>query len=419
MIELPPLEDLVGFAVALGLGLLIGIERERKKGDGPGRGAAGVRTFTLIALVGALAAHMGQAVLLLAGAVIGLAAMFSYTRSHEDDPGLTSEIAMLATFLLGALAQTEPGLAAALSVVIAILLYSKARLHKLSQDLLTPQEIHDGLLLLASALIVLPLLPDGAVDPWGVLPIRKLWTIVVAIMAIGAAGHIALRVVGPRVGLPLAGFIGGFVSSSATIAAMGQRAKDATDQVRACAAAGMASSIATTLLMGILLAGVSLQLLRAVWPMLVAGSLVALVATVWLARGAKAGNQDRNAAPGRAFEPKEALIFAAILASVLLISAGLKAWLGPKGIWIAAATAGLADAHAVTLSMAQMVSGGSLEIGNARWALVLAFSTNLLTKMVLAGRAGKDYFIRILPGHLLMLAAVVGGAAWGAIGEAS
>ncbi len=414
MIDLPPLEDLVGFAVALGLGLLIGIERERKKGEGPTRGAAGVRTFTLIALVGAMSAHMGVPILVLAGAFIGLAALFSYARAHADDPGLTSEIAMLATFLLGALAQTEAGLAAALSVVIAILLNAKAKLHTLSQDLLTPQEIHDGLLLLASALIVLPLLPDGTIDPWGVLPVRKLWTIVVAIMAIGAAGHIALRVVGPRVGLPLAGFIGGFVSSSATIAAMGQRAKGDPNRVRACAAAGMASSIATTLLMGILLAGVSLPLLRAVWPMLVAGTLVALIATVVLARGASSGSDHNNDRPGRAFEPKEALIFAAILASVLLISAGLKAWLGPKGIWIAAATAGLADAHAVTLSMAQLVAGASLEIADARWALVLAFSTNMLTKMVLAARSGREYFLKILPGHLMMLAAVVGGAAWGA-----
>ena len=146
---------------------------------------------------------------------VGLAALFSYARSHQDDPGLASEIAMLATFLLGALAQTEPGFAGALSVLVAILLNAKSKLHEFSQNLLTPQEVHDGLLLLASALIVLPLLPAGTIDPWGVIEIRKLWAIVVAIMAIGAAGHVALRVVGPLVGLPLAGFIG--VTSGVTV----------------------------------------------------------------------------------------------------------------------------------------------------------------------------------------------------------
>ena len=415
MIELAPVENLIGFAVALGAGLLIGIERERKKGGGPRRGAAGIRTFTLIALIGALSAHVGVPMTLLAGGFIGLAALFSFARAHPDDPGLTSEIAMFATFLLGVLTQTEPGLAAALSVLIAILLNAKTRLHSFSQQLLTPEEIHDGLLLLAAALIVLPLLPAGTIDPWGVIEIRKLGTIVVAIMAIGAAGHIALRMVGPRVGLPLAGFIGGFVSSSATIAAMGQRARREPTRLRACAAAGMASSVTTTLLMGILLAGVSLTLLRAVWPMLLAGSLVALVATLLLARGASTGSQDDNASSGRPFDPKEALVFAAILASVLLISAGLKAWLGPKGIWIAAAAAGLADAHAVTLSMGQLVSAGALDVHDARWALVLAFLTNMLTKMVLAARSGKSYFSALLPGHLLMLAAVVGAALWGGI----
>lgn len=411
MESLPTMDVLFGFIVALGLGLLIGIERERRKGDGPDRSAAGVRSFTLVALMGALGMHLGLPVMLLAGAFVGLAALMSYVRASSEDPGLTTEIALLLTYLLGALSLSEPGLAAALGVAVAILLAGKSNLHRFAQILLTPQEIHDGLLLLASALIVLPLLPAGTIDPWGVLEIRKLWAIVVLIMAISAAGHVALRIFGARIGLPLAGFVGGFVSSAATIAAMGQRAAREPTRVDAAAAAGMASSVTTTLLMSVLLASTSLALLRTVWPMLLAGTAVAAIATLWLARRARVSSVDPEASGGRPFDPIEALVFAGLLAAVLLISAGLKTWLGAHGIWIVAASAGLADVHAVTLSMGQLVASATISVDDARWALVLGFATNILTKMVLARRAGSAYFNRLWPGHLAVLIAVCATAA--------
>ncbi|MCC6593649.1 MAG: MgtC/SapB family protein [Xanthomonadales bacterium] len=395
-----------GFVVAPGLGLLIGIERERRKGEGPDRGAAGIRSFTLVALLGALGSHLGVPAMLLAGGFVACAALLSYLRSSTEDPGLTTEIALLLTYLLGVLALVEPALAAALGVGVAILLAGKSRLHRFAQQQLTPQEIHDGLLLLASALIVLPLLPAGAIDPWGVIPIRKLWTLVVLIMAIGAAGHVALRVCGPRIGLPLAGFVGGFVSSSATIAAMGQRAAREAARVDAAAAAGMASSIATTVLMALLLATTSLTLLRLVWPMLLAGTAVAILATWRLARRARASALDPAATGGRPFDPREAILFAALLGAVLLVSAGLRHWLGDAGVWLAAASAGLADVHAVTLSMGQLVTAGALDAVDARFALLLGFASNTLTKLMLARRAGSAYFARLWPGHLGMLAAL-------------
>ncbi len=410
MNSFPDLHVWFGLVVALGLGLLIGIERERSKGEGPDRAAAGVRSFALVALLGSLSAHLGVPAMILAGAFVALAALLSYLRSNSDDPGLTTEIALVLTYMLGVLAQSEPGLAAALGVCVAILLAGKSKLHRFSQNLLTPQEIHDGLLLLASALIILPLLPAGTIDPWGVIEIRRLWAIVVMIMAIGAAGHVALRVFGPHIGLPLAGFVGGFVSSAATIAAMGQRAAQQPSRPYAPAAAGMASSIATTVLMAVLLASTSLSLLQLVWPMLLAATVVALLATVFLAKRAHASSGESEASTGRPFNPLEALIFAALLAGVLLLSAGLKAWLGPRGIWIAAASAGLADVHAVTLSIGQLVSAGAIEGNDARFALLLGFASNLATKLVLARRAGAEYFANLWPGHLAMLAAMLAAA---------
>jgi hypothetical protein len=97
--------DVTGIAVALAAGLLVGAERERRKGEGPARAAAGIRTFAVVGLLGGLAALVGgAAVIAVALGFVALAALAGYLASREDDPGLTTESAMVATFLLGALA---------------------------------------------------------------------------------------------------------------------------------------------------------------------------------------------------------------------------------------------------------------------------------------------------------------------------
>jgi uncharacterized membrane protein (DUF4010 family) len=206
---------LLGFVISLGIGLLIGIDRERRKGEGPMREASGVRTFTLTALAGAAAGAINSDALMAAVAigVVGLAAL-SYWRSSSEDPGLTGEIALVTTALLGMLAMSAPTLAAGAGVVVAVLLYAREGLHHFVRSSLTEAEMRDALIFAGATLVVLPLLPDDPLDPYGVLNLRKIWIVVVLIMAIGGAGYIAVRLLGVRFGLPVSGFASGFVSSS-------------------------------------------------------------------------------------------------------------------------------------------------------------------------------------------------------------
>ena len=103
---------LIGLAVALGIGLLIGIEREQRKGEDPAHIVAGVRTFVLIALAGAISTLLGTSLIAVGAAFVALAALASYQRSREADPGLTTEVAMFVAFLLGVLAMSQRELAA-------------------------------------------------------------------------------------------------------------------------------------------------------------------------------------------------------------------------------------------------------------------------------------------------------------------
>lgn len=395
-----------GLAVALGVGLLVGIERERRKGEGPSTAAAGVRTFALIGLAGAVAALLGGVGVAVAGAFTALAALASYRASRARDPGLTTEVAMLVVFLLGVLAMRETALAAGLGVAVALLLASKSRVHRFASTVLTEQELHDALLLAAAATIVLPLLPDRAVDPWQVLNLRKLWLLAVIVMAINAAGHVALRAFGARVGLLLAGLAGGFASSTATIASMGTQARENPRLAMACAGAGVVSNVSTVVQLAVISGALSPPLLRALWPSIIAAGAVVVVFALLAAWATR--KVDAHGAPlrGRAFEPKHALLFVAIVAAVMLLSAAMLAWLGDAALEWTLGASGIADVHAAAASAAQLVAVGRIDAATAVPGIALAFAANSVVKLVLALlTGGRGYALRLLPGIAAMVVA--------------
>lgn len=406
--ELP--QHTLEFAVALGIGLLIGVERERQKGSGPTRAAAGVRTFVLLALVGALAQWLGTAALLVAGIAVALLVYASYRRSGDADPGLTTEVAMVVTFLLGCVAMRIPAAGAGLGVLVAIVLYSKSRLHPFVHDQLTAQELHDLLLLAAAAFVVLPLLPEGPVDPWGAIDLRQLWILVVAMMAVSSAGYVALRWFGPRLGLPLAGFAGGFVSSTATIAAMADHARAAPMRRRAFASAALASNVGTIVQLAVVLGALAPSLLQqAILPLVAAGA-VAMVAALLsiLGSGGSGGSREGDAAKllSRPFEPRKVLGFVALLAAIMLLAAILQHWLGERSLpWVLAAT-GLGDVHAAAASAAQLVAAGRASSGIALVALLAALASNSAMKCGFAWlRGGARFALLVVPWIVLMVAA--------------
>ena len=228
---------------ALGIGLLIGVERERRKGSGASRAPAGIRTFAVASLAGAISIIVGGTTLLAVttAGVLGLAAI-AYWRGSDRDPGLTTELALTVTVMLGGLSMDNTPLAGGLAVALAILLAVKSQLHRFVSRILTEQEMRDALVLAGATLIVLPLVPDRPMGPYGALNPHSIWLIVILIMAISAAGYIAVRVLGSRFGLPAAGLASGFISSAATIAAMGVRAAKA-ENVLPAAVAGEPFSI--------------------------------------------------------------------------------------------------------------------------------------------------------------------------------
>ncbi|HEY6924088.1 MAG TPA: DUF4010 domain-containing protein [Steroidobacteraceae bacterium] len=378
---------LVGFAAALGSGLLIGIERERRKGFGASRALAGVRTFTLASLTGAAAGFIAAPLLTFTGGVlIATLGAISHWRSRSRDPGVTTEIALFITYLVGLIAIDHPAVAAGSAVVIAALLTARRALHEFSVTLLSEGELRDGLLFAALALIVMPLLPDSPIQWLGAGP-RTIFALVVTFMGLQAAGYVALRVAGSRFGLAFAGLASGFVSSTGTIAALGSRARSDRKLLGACVSGAMFSCIATVLLLAIVVGAVYPRAFLIVGPSLAMALLAAIgAAGIGLWRQPSAANEHRIS--GRPFNLGTALGFAGILVGVTATMGFVNSRYGSIGRGITAAITGIFDVHASATSTLSLAANGALAPPDILLPILVAFSTNTVSKLVAAFAMG-------------------------------
>jgi uncharacterized membrane protein (DUF4010 family) len=405
---MPILDSLiVNLAVALGIGLLIGAERERRKGKGPSRSPAGIRTFAVASLAGAVSFATGGEILLAvttAGAIM-LTAM-AYFRSRSDDPGLTSEIALVLTVLLGGLSMRQPVLAAGVAVTLAALLASRTRLHHFVRSVLTERELTDGLIFAGATLVVLPLLPDQQIGPYGALNPRSIWIIVILVMAISAAGYILVRILGNRFGLAIAGLASGFISSVATIGAMGTRGKTTPAVLGAAVAGAVLSTVATIVQMCAVLAATSMAVLRELSiPLLFAGLAAASYGAFFTIKALR-GTEQVDSQAGHAFNFSSAIILALTLSGILVASAALRENFGEIGVIVGAALAGFADTHSVAVSIASLVASGKMNAADAISPILAALSTNTISKIIAAWTSGgRSYALRLIPGLLLVISA--------------
>ena len=399
-------ETLTSFLAALGLGLLNGVIRERRNIND--EDIAGTRTHALVAVLGFVTWSLGPLPFVACLGLVGALTVAGYLQTAQHDRGLTGEVALLISLVLGALAFKDAHLAVAVAVVCAILLYAKQPLHRFSQELVSERELQDALMLAAAALVVMPLLPQGALDPWGVLRPYTLWRIVVLVMAVGMLGHVAMRALGARWGLPIAGFFSGFASSTATVASMGQRARANPGMVTAAAAAALLANIASLLLFAAVIGAASPALLHALmWPMLAGVAGLVGVTTLFMLKADM--HDEPEPAAAHAYRLSYALMLAGLIAGVSLVAAWLRQLYGDTGVLVAATLVGLAEIHAAAASIAQVSASGGMSVNVAAWGMAGALAASVLAKTVLAVfSGGLAYAWRVAVGLLAMLAAMAG-----------
>ncbi len=411
----------LGLAAALGGGLLIGLERERRKRRGPQREAAGIRSFALAALGGGVAQVLGQPTLVaLGGFVVAMLVGVAYWKSREPrpgrpdgDPGLTTELALFITYLVGVLSVQAPVLGAGAAAVVAGLLAARERLHHFATRLLSDAELHDALLLAALALVLLPLAPAAPLAWLGGMALRTLLLLVLLILAQQAVGHVALRLLGPRAGLALSGLFSGFVSSTATIASMGSRARAQPALGTACEAAALLSTVATWMQAMLMLAALTPASALALAPSAAIAAAVAAAAG-WLRLRqapkevpASDGHTGRSPPAAGPLRLREALLVAALLLLVAVAVSWAQRHFGSAGLLGGTALAALGDAHAPVAALGALAASGQIDAATVRDGALVAIGANSVTRCITAFVAGgAGYGSRVA----LSLAASTGAA---------
>jgi len=404
------LENFKLLGIALAIGLLIGLERGWHTRDrDEGMRVAGLRTYGMISLLGGLSGELAQQVdaFLMGFAFLGLTAvlLLAYSKSLEkvEDFSITSIIASLVTFTLGAL--TVYGhitLASASAVVITSLLGFKPLLHgwlkKLEQE-----ELDATLKLLLISVVMLPILPDQGYGPWAIFNPYHIWWMVVLIAGISYLGYFAIRIAGNQHGPVLTGALGGLVSSTAVTLNL-SKLSTRQPNMENVLAAGILTACATMFARTLLLTSIiNPALFRVLLPALLVMTLFTYFVAFLLWRNAQGLRTIEEIKLENPFQLGMALKFGAFLVVIMMLSKLLKFYFGDMGTYFLAAASGLADVDPITLSMSQMSKEG-LEVSVAARAILIAVTVNSGIKSIFSWVIGSR-----------MLALRVGGTLVGAV----
>ena len=375
-----------GAFVSLLLGLLLGLERQRAK---HGDAFAGIRTFPLFALCGffaGLAASKGMPLALPAVVlVVGGFGLAAYMRDPDHTAGVTTEMTgLLAALLGGVVALGEPTVAAAAAVVITLLLALKAPLHRMAGGV-TEDEILAIVKFGIVAVVLLPLLPDRPLGPYGALVPRKLGLLVVILSGVSLAGYLLVKV------------LGGLVSSTATTLSFANKARDAREQVPALAVGVILASTILyargAVVVGLLDRELGLHLAPRLGVLFGIGLLFA--ALQYRRQKREAGEE---MALGNPVELGRAAMMAAIFAVVIVLARLAQERLGTAGLWAVGAIGGLVDVDSVAVAAARVRTDAEVAVGAAAGAYLLATASNLVFKGVtVVVTAGGEMARRVIP----------------------
>lgn len=383
-------------AIALLLGAIIGLERgwDTRK-QKVGERIAGIRTYSLTGLLGGVSAVLADLitvwvlpVMLLSVVAIGIVA-YSQRLDYIRNFSITGLIGLVLTFCYGALAVVaDPVMAIAAAVVTAVILDNKEEIHGLVNRL-KAHELDAALKLLLISVVMLPLLPDQPMGPGGVINPREIWWMVVLIASISFIGYFAMRIAGTSRGILFTGLFAGLSSSTALTLHYAKQASR-NPEFTPLFAAGILIACGTMFPRILVYCWVInpdlLPLLS--FPVLVMTVLLYLPAIViWK----KQPQHLENSQPVRNQNPLDlttALIFGILLVAILLLGELLKNTFGDAGIYVLAASSGIADIDAITLSLTRMTNN-SLQMNTAVMGIVLAAAMNNLVKTGMAWVIGN------------------------------
>lgn len=409
------IEILQRIGLAIAIGVIVGVERHwRERDEADGRRTAGLRTFTLIGMMGGVAGLIakspvlaGPAAAILIASVFAIFstafAIFQYREQvAERDYSVTSVIAAMLTYLLGVLALFgDIGVTAAGGVTLVAVLASRELLHNFMRRL-SWVEIRSAIILLAMTFVILPLVPEQPIGPFGGISLADTWMLVILLAAISFIGYIAVKILGTTRGELVSGVVGGLVSSTGTTLTNARRAADGAD-ARTLAAGTLGASAVSCLRTAVLVVVLAPAVMWGLLASLAAAAIVMVVYALILARnGPKEHPQQTTKNP---FEIRSVFILALILVAAGFMARAAATWFGEQGLLVVSLLSGLADVDAATVTVMGM---GTLSTSVSSFAIALAMASNIVAKAAYALALGSWAFgLQVAAGSAL---AVVAGA---------
>jgi uncharacterized membrane protein (DUF4010 family) len=421
--QLNQLPMLLRLGVALAIGLMIGLERGWEFRELPtAQRTAGLRTFGAIGLLGGVTAELGgdRGAMLIAAIAIALSIVLAaaYWRESESghDVSLTTSIAALVTYSLGALAGHGELLAASSSaVVITMLLSFRPELHTMVRAI-DREELLATFRLLLISIVLLPVLPNRGYGPWAAFNPYHIWWMVVLVAAISYVGYFATRLMGTERGILITGLFGGLASSTVVALSLARRAAHDLHAPNLLAAgATIASAIMWPRIILIVSAIDPDLALRLAIP-IAASTIVAVAGALWLAHRGR--DEEKALATGAEKMPATnpldvgtAIRFGLILTAITVAARAASAWAGASGLLLVAGISGLVDVDAISLSVATMSVHQLIAPSVAIGAILLAAVVNTVLKPAMAlAIGGSSMGLRFLTASLAMIIAC--GAGW-------
>jgi len=403
------LVDFRNLAIALALGLLIGLERGWKERSAEeGSRLAGIRTFGLTSLLGALWQQLsvsetqftlGIAFLAFTSLVISISFIEA---KRKRVYGITTTVAVMVTFALGALAMRgNTALAAGATAVTITLLGLKPVLHRGIQSL-EPREMTAVFKLALISAVMLPILPNRTFDPWQAFNPYEIWWMVVLISAISFIGYFAIKIAGPNRGIFLTGLFAGLASSTAVTLSLSRLGKDHRNAHRQLAAGVIVASV-TMFPRIVVVASVIAPSLAPliIWPV----SLISLSGygiVWWLVKHTNTATAPGTLQLENPFDLSTALKFGVLLALIMWLTRLLQTGFGHSGIFLLAGISGISDVDAITLSLSRLVGKG-VTAQSAGLGILLAATANTVVKGVIVAAISGGEMARWVAGAFLVL----------------
>ncbi|MDF2153887.1 MgtC/SapB family protein [Vibrio sp. CAU 1672] len=400
--------------IALLLGAIVGTQRGwvlRNRVEGSR--TAGIRTYSLVALLGGLVAILARiySPLLLGFALLALVALacisFVIRLRGSKDISITGVVSLLVTFVAGSLAVSgEMAVAAAAAVITAIVLDNKKELHQALQRL-QEYELDAALSLLMISIVVLPLLPDRGYGPWQALNPYEIWWMVVLIASISFVGYFAIKIGGAKRGILFTSVFAGLSSSTALTLQFSHLSRE-QPHISPLLASGILLSCGTMFpRLLIILSVINPQLVKLLWPIVMAMMAALYLPAWWIWRRSRVEQVEQLDKQTNPLALQSALFFGIVLAVIMLLSHALSEWFGSAGVLMLSALSGITDVDAISLTLGRQ-STLTLSVTTAALGIIIAASVNTLVKMGMVLAIGeKKLWHRVAP--VMIGCVLVGG----------